>query len=85
MRKMSIHVFRTQQRPPSSQRVSLERFISVQLSTGHLKWATTLNFVFVHVQLHPNHGGKNNIFIDDDHGCKETAMTPQEQLKHLKN
>jgi hypothetical protein len=28
---------------------------------------------------------KNNIFIDDDHGCKATAMTPQELLKHLKN
>ncbi len=27
---------------------------------------------------------KNNIFIDDDHGCKATAMTPQELLKHLK-
>ncbi len=29
--------------------------------------------------------GKKNIFIDDDHGCKATAMTPQELLKHLKN
>ncbi len=29
--------------------------------------------------------GKNNIFIDDNHGCKATAMTPQELLKHLKN
>jgi hypothetical protein len=29
--------------------------------------------------------GKNNIFIDDDHGCKTTAMTPQELLKRLKN
>ncbi len=29
--------------------------------------------------------GKNNIFINDDHGCKATAMTPQELLKHLKN
>jgi hypothetical protein len=29
--------------------------------------------------------GKNNIFIDDDHGCKATAMTPQELLRHLKN
>ncbi len=29
--------------------------------------------------------GKNNIFIDDDHGCKATAMTPQELLKHQKN
>ncbi len=28
---------------------------------------------------------KKNIFIDDDHGCKATAMTPQELLKHLKN
>jgi hypothetical protein len=28
---------------------------------------------------------KNNIFIDDDHGCKATAMTPQELLRHLKN
>jgi hypothetical protein len=29
--------------------------------------------------------GKKNIFIDDDHGCKATAMTPQELLKHLTN
>ncbi len=28
---------------------------------------------------------KNNIFIDDDHECKATAMTPQELLRHLKN
>jgi hypothetical protein len=28
---------------------------------------------------------KNHIFIYDDHGCKATAMTPQELLKHLKN
>jgi hypothetical protein len=33
----------------------------------------------------PTMEGKNNIFIDDDHGCKATAMTPQEILKHLKN
>jgi hypothetical protein len=37
MRKMSIHVFRTLQRPPSSQKISLKHFLSVQLSTGHLK------------------------------------------------
>ncbi len=29
--------------------------------------------------------GKKNIFINDDHGCKATAMTPQELLRHLKN
>ncbi len=29
--------------------------------------------------------GKNNISIDDDHGCKATAMTPQELLKLLTN
>ncbi len=28
---------------------------------------------------------KNNIFIDDDHGCKATAMTPQELFEHLTN
>ncbi len=33
----------------------------------------------------PTKEGKNNVFIDDDHGCKATAMTPQELLKHLKN
>ncbi len=37
MRKMSIHIFRTLQRPPSSQKNFLERFISVQLSTERLK------------------------------------------------
>ncbi len=86
IRKMSIHIFRTLQRPSSSQKISFEHFLSVQLSTGRLKCATILNFVFVHVQFHPNHGGKKNyIFIDDDHGCKATTMTPQELLKHLKN
>ncbi len=29
--------------------------------------------------------GKNNILIDDHHGCKATAMIPQELLKHLKD
>jgi hypothetical protein len=29
--------------------------------------------------------GKKYVFIDDDHGCKATAMTFQELLKHLKN
>jgi hypothetical protein len=33
----------------------------------------------------PTTEGKKNIFIDDDHGCKATAMTPQELLRHLKN
>ena len=28
---------------------------------------------------------KIEISIHDDHGCKGTAMTPQELLKHLKN
>ncbi len=36
----------------------LEPFLTVQLSTGRLKCATPLNFVFVHVQFHSNHGGK---------------------------
>ncbi len=30
-------------------------------------------------------GKKNILIIDDDHGCKATAMTPQELLKHLTN
>ncbi len=63
MRKMSIHNFRTLQRPPSSQKISWKRFLSVQLYTGHLNWRTTLNFVFVHVQIHPNHGGENIISL----------------------
>ncbi len=29
--------------------------------------------------------GKKLSFFYDDHGCKATAMTPQELLKHLKN
>jgi hypothetical protein len=33
----------------------------------------------------PTMEGKKNIFIDDDHGCKTTAMIPQKLLKHLKN
>ncbi len=66
-----------------SQKIFLERFLTVQLSTGRLKWKTTLNFAFVHVQIHPNHGGKK-LLIDDYHGCKATAITPQELLRHLK-
>jgi hypothetical protein len=50
--------FRTLQRPPSSQKIFLERFLTVQLSTGRLKCATTLNFVFVHVQFIPDRGAK---------------------------
>jgi hypothetical protein len=61
MRKMSYHAFRTLQWPPSSQKIFLECFLTVQLSTGLLKQRTTLSFVFVHVQIHPNHGGKNII------------------------
>ncbi len=58
--KMMIVIwpFRTLQSPPSSQKKILECFLTVQLSTGHLKCATTLNFVFVHVQFIPDHGGK---------------------------
>ena len=33
----------------------------------------------------PTMEGKNNILIYDHHGCKATAMTPQELLKHLKD
>jgi hypothetical protein len=29
--------------------------------------------------------GENEISIHDDHGCRATAMTPQELLKHLKD
>jgi hypothetical protein len=29
--------------------------------------------------------GKKKIFINGNHGCKATAMTPQELLRHLKN
>ncbi len=43
--------------PLSSQKIFLERFLTVQLSTGHLKCAMILGFVFVHVQSIPVHGG----------------------------
>jgi hypothetical protein len=43
-------------RPPSSQKIFLECFLTVQLSTGHLKCAMILGFVFVHVQSIPVHG-----------------------------
>jgi hypothetical protein len=58
MRKMTIHAFRTLQKTPSSRKIFLERFLTDQLFTGHLKCATTLNIVFVHVQVIPDHGGK---------------------------
>ncbi len=38
-------------------KIFLERFLTVQLSTGHLKCAMILGFVFVHVQSIPVHGG----------------------------
>jgi hypothetical protein len=65
MRKMTIHAFKTLQRPPSSRKIFLERFLTVQLSTGHLKCAMLLGFVFVHVQSIPVHGGitGTSIFI----------------------
>jgi hypothetical protein len=58
--KMMIVIcyFRTLQRPLSSQKISLKRFLTVQSSTGRLKCETTLNFVFVHIQVIPDHGGK---------------------------
>ncbi len=43
---------------PIISKVFLEHFLTVQSSTGHLKCTMILNFVFVHVQIHPNHGGK---------------------------
>jgi hypothetical protein len=43
MRKMNIHAFRTLQRPPLSQKIFLERFLTVQLSTGRLKCAMILS------------------------------------------
>jgi hypothetical protein len=65
MRKMAIHAFRTHQRPPSSQMIFLEQFLTVQLSTGRLKCASILGYVFVHVQSFPVHGGKTitSLFI----------------------
>ncbi len=35
----------------------LERFLTIQLYTGHLKCAMILGFVFVHIQSIPVHGG----------------------------
>jgi hypothetical protein len=63
MRKMSIHAFRTPQRPPSSQKIFLERFVTVQLSTGHLKCAMILGYVFGHVQSIPVHRRKTIISL----------------------
>jgi hypothetical protein len=58
MSKMSIHAFRTLQRPPSPQKIFVECFLTVHLSTGCLKCAMILGYVFVHVQSIPVHGGK---------------------------
>jgi hypothetical protein len=48
---------RTLQRPPSSRKIFLERFLTVQLSTGYLKCGMILGIVFVHVESIPVHGG----------------------------
>jgi hypothetical protein len=72
---------RTLQRPPSYQKKFLEHILTVQLSTGHLKCAMILGFVFVHVQSIPVHGGiTNKIIIHHDHGCMVGLMTLQELL-----
>jgi hypothetical protein len=63
MRKMTIHAFRTLQRPPSSQKIFLECFLTVQLSTGRLKCVMILGFVVVHVQSIPVHGGITRTFL----------------------
>jgi hypothetical protein len=43
---------------PSSQKIFLECFLTVLLSTGCLKCVMILGYVFVHVQSIPVHGGK---------------------------
>ncbi len=53
----SFSSIRTLQRPPSSQKNFLERFLTVQLFTWRLKCAMILSFVFVHVQSIPVYGG----------------------------
>ncbi len=65
MRKVTIHAFRTLQRPQLFQNIFLERFLTVQLSTGCLKCAMILGPVFVHVQSIPVHGGitRTSLFI----------------------
>ncbi len=65
MMMISIHAFRTLQRPPSSRKFFLERFLTVQLSNGRLKCAMILDYVFVHVQSIPVHGEKTikSLFI----------------------
>jgi hypothetical protein len=65
MRKMTIHAFRPLQRPPSSQKIFFEHFLTVKLSTGRLKCAMILGYEFVHVQSIPVHGGKTitSLFI----------------------
>ncbi len=50
---------------PSPRKIFLKHFLNVQLSTGHLKCAMILRYVFVHVQSIPVHGEKKmtSVFI----------------------
>jgi hypothetical protein len=83
MRKKSIHIFRTLQRLSKD-------FLRVLPLYPIIHWVSQmcnnpkLCFSPCSISLQPWRG-KNNIFIDDDHRCKATAMTPQELLKHMKN
>jgi hypothetical protein len=78
---MSIHSFRTLQRPPSSWKIFLECFLTVQLSTGGLKFVMILGYGFIHVQSISVHGGMKitSLFIMIMDAWWE------ELLGHLKN
>jgi hypothetical protein len=85
MRKMTIHAFRTLQRPPSSQKIFLEcsSLSNYPLGVSNEE-QSKLCFCPCSNSSQPWRE-KSNILIKDYHGCKATARTPQELLRHLKN
>jgi hypothetical protein len=75
MMMMSIHAFRTLQRPPLSRKIFLECFLTVQLSTGCLKFAMIQGYVFVHVQSIPVHEGQTIMIICCVHPIRPATQT----------
>jgi hypothetical protein len=82
---MSIRSFRTLQRLPSSRKIFLERFLTVQLSTGS-QMCDDPRLCFCPCSKHSSPWrDNNNIFIHHDHESKVGPTTPQELLGRLKN
>jgi hypothetical protein len=85
MRKMTIHAL---QNPTKTPIISKDFLIALP-HCPIIHWASQMcndpRLCFCPCSKHSSPCRDNkNIFIHHDHGCKATAMTPQELWKHLK-